>query len=344
LALALALVAEDSTDARDHAITRDLVKGWLADPVKSISASDDALANQATWLLIFDNVDDTEVLEDFWPLDGPGCVLFTSRDSLAKNSAYLASTGIDLQSFSLGEASSFLEKLTKKQGDSSAVHSRLGGLPLAISQMSSIIIRRDLSYEEFIKSYDEVGPRAELFQERHDKHSPQSAYKETIWSVWALESLKRCKPLLDVISILDPDGIWEYTLTNPSPDLPLLEGYPRTHNDYQKARTELLQSSLVTKDNSAKRLVVHRIIQDTTRAKMTAEHFRKAFSSALYLVSSVWPYESLDWRHAVGRWRVCEELFPHVMCLWRFGASLPSDKNTMEADLVFCKLLTDAGW
>lgn len=346
LALALELVAEDSTDARDHAITRDLVKGWLANPVKSVSASDDALANQATWLLIFDNVDDTEVLEDFWPLDGPGCVLFTSRDSLAKNSAYLASTGIDLQSFSLGEASSFLEKLTKKQGDSSGVYARLGGLPLAISQMSSIIIRRDLSYEEFIKSYDEVGPRAELFQERHGKHSPQSAYKETIWSVWALESLKRCKPLLDVISILDPDGIREDTLRviDPSPALPLLEGYPRTQNDYQKARTELLQSSLVTRDNSAERLVVHRLIQDTTRAKMTAQHFRKAFSSALYLVSSVWPYESLDWRHAVARWRVCEELFPHVVCLRRFGASLPSDKNTMEADLVFCKLLTDAGW
>jgi len=170
-----------------------------------------------------------------------------------------------------------------------------------------------------------------------------------------LESLRRGKALLDVISMLDPDGIWEKTLTsslhNPlketSPILPLLlEGYPRTNNDYQKARTELLQSSLVTKDNSTMRLVVHSLIQDTTRAKMSPQHFKKALSSAILLVSSVWPYENFDWRHAVGRWKVCEELFPHVVCLRRFGASLTidTDMDTLKMDLEFCKLLMDGGW
>lgn len=345
LAIALGLVAEDSADARDHAITRDLVKGWLANPIKSISPSDDVVGsdNQATWLLIFDNVDDADALEDFWPIDGPGCVLFTSRDSLAKNSTYLANTGVDLQPLGAGEAAAFLEKLTKKKGDSSGIHARLGGLPLAITQMASIIIRRDLTYAEFVECYDEVSGHDELFQERYDKHQ-SSSYKETIWSVWALESLRHSKPLLDVISMLDPDGTWEHTLMNPPAELPLLKSYPRTAFAYQKARTELLQSSLVSRDNSTQRLVVHRLIQDTTRAKMSREHFYEAFSSALNLVAFAWPFEGLAWRHAVSRWRVCEELFPHVVSLHRLGADIELEKGDIETNLLFCKLLTDAGW
>lgn len=344
VAIALGLVEEDSTDARDPAITGDLVKGWLANPVQIISSGDEVESNgQANWLLVFDNVDDTEVLEDFWPLDGPGCVLFTSRDSLAKNSAYLASTGVDLQPLGVEEASAFLEKLTKKQGDSSGVHSRLGGLPLAITQMASIIIRRDLSYAEFVECYDEVSRHDELFQERYDKHH-KSSDKETIWSVWALDSLRHSKPLLEVISMLDPDGIWEDTLRNPPDGLPLLESYPRTAVAYQKARTELLQSSLVSRDSTATRLVVHRLIQDTARAKMSPAHFRDAFASALRLVSSAWPFEQLAWRHAVSRWMLCERLFPHVVSLRRFGASIKHEKGDVELILLFCKLLTDAGW
>lgn len=348
LAIALGLVEEDSSDARDHAITRDLVKGWLANPARS---SDDVpLEQKVTWLLIFDNLDDPEVLQEFWPLDGPGCILFTSRDPLVKSSVYLASDGIDLESFSMEESSSFLDKLTgnKNRGDSSGVYARLRGLPLAITQMASIIIRRDLTYGEFVDSYDEVGQHKELFQERHgDKRHQQSSDQEkTIWSVWALDDLKKSRPLLDVLSFLDPDGILERTLIVPilSAGLPLIEKYPRSNNDYQKARTELLQSSLVTKDSTGKRLIVHRLIQDTSRAKMSPAHYRKSFSSALHLISAVWPYESFGWRHAISRWKVCEELFPHVVCLRRLGASIAENKDDIEVELVFCKLLTDAGW
>lgn len=72
------------------------------------------MGSLVTWLLVFDNVDDLAVLDDYWPLDGPGCVLFTGRDPLAKGHGYLATHGIDLGPFSAEEASEFLMELTKR--------------------------------------------------------------------------------------------------------------------------------------------------------------------------------------------------------------------------------------
>ncbi|KAL8327943.1 hypothetical protein RB597_003991 [Gaeumannomyces tritici] len=340
LAVELGLVARDSTDARDPIIIRDLVKGWLADPVK------DGGATAAFWLLVFDNVDDMEVLEGFWPLDGPGCVLFTSRDPLAMESTYLADTGIDLQPFSARESSSFLEKLTLKKGDSSAIHARLGGLPLAMTQMASVIIHRDLSYSEFVQSYDELTRREELFQSQYSKPGRED-YEKSIWTVWALESLKHGRSLLEVLSMLDPNGILEGLLTNEAAKPVQLKTFPKTPTEYQKARTELLQSSLISKDNSSKRIVIHRLIQDTARSKMTTAQFNETFDASLHLVSSMWPYEKFGWRHGVARWARCEELFPHVVTLRRLADQthiLDGHGGDVKKRLKLPKLLIDAGW
>ena len=116
--------------------------------------SDEEISKLATWLLVFANVDDLAVLDDFWPLDGPGCVLFTGRDPLAKGHGYLATHGIDLVPFTDEEASELFMKLTKKDDSeerqiSKNVAKRLGGIPLAMTQMAGVIIRRDLTFSDF---------------------------------------------------------------------------------------------------------------------------------------------------------------------------------------------------
>ena len=342
VALDLGLVAEDSADARDDVIMRDLVRGWLATPLKNLDKPDD-MKNQATWLLILDNVDDINILEDIWPLQGPGCVIFTSRDPLVRNSHFLAAGGVDLPPFSEEDASEFLQKLTNKQGDSTGIHERLGGLPLAITQMAGVIIRRALSFTEFVESYDEEEERAELLRLRYDQLNQPSKYKKTVWSVWALESLKHSGPLLDVISMLDPDGILEDVLNKPQ-DIPLLEGFPRTSSNYQKARTELLQSSLIMRDTSSKRIVVHRLIQDAARSRLDSKAFRAAWSSALHLISSKWQFEFFGWRHSITRWKVCEELLPHVIKLYNHSSQIKWSERTFDSDFLFARLLTEAAW
>ncbi len=298
IALELGLVTADSVDAHDHVVTRDLVKGWLANPLKTADPKDDRATDHASWLLVFDNADFPEELEEYWPLDGPGCVLFTSRDPLAKHSNYLAMNGIDLKPFEIEEGKKFLAELTMKEEDGGSVVKALGGFPLALTQMAGVIIRGDLTFAEFTRTYNEEESRAELLQLQLSQSKRRYGYEYTVASVWALESLKHGRSLLEVLSFLDPDGIQESILTT-LPDSVSLQNFPKTSLSYQKARTELLQSSLISRN--AERIHVHRLIQDAARAKTGQFNMKRTFSATVALLCSIWPFEAFDWRHDVAR-------------------------------------------
>jgi len=129
IALRLGLVAEGSVDAQDRVYTRELVKRWLVDPLKDPKNKD---SEKATWLLVYDAVEETTVLNDFWPYDGPGSILITSRYPFAWT------TSFPLAPYSVPEAASYLLKLTGRDADPKGhaelhnVSQKLGGLPLAL--------------------------------------------------------------------------------------------------------------------------------------------------------------------------------------------------------------------
>ena len=57
IAITLGLIAEDSAEARDHILTQDVVRGWLAHILKSYKKLEHRKSEEASFLLIFDNVD-----------------------------------------------------------------------------------------------------------------------------------------------------------------------------------------------------------------------------------------------------------------------------------------------
>ncbi|KUJ08790.1 uncharacterized protein LY89DRAFT_724797 [Mollisia scopiformis] len=73
-------------------------------------------------------------------------------------------------------------------------------------------------------------------------------------------------------------------------DLEEKEGYPRDEMEYQDARTELLTSSLITRDRNEKKIFMHRLIQDAARASVTDEQLNRAFGFTLCQLSAAWPY------------------------------------------------------
>ncbi|KAL9631983.1 MAG: hypothetical protein Q9164_005590, partial [Protoblastenia rupestris] len=146
---------------------------------------------------------------------------------------------IDLKHFGIDDGEKFLANLTMKGEDGGNVVKALGGLPLALTQMAGIIVRRNLTFDEFTETYNEEEGREELLQLRFSQGMRQSGYEHTLASVWALESLKQGRTLLEVLAFLDPDGVKETILTS-SPESVSLDGYPETSISYQRARTELL--------------------------------------------------------------------------------------------------------
>lgn len=217
IATTLGLVSEDSIEARDVVLTQDLVLGWLTNPLKSYKHLDKQNPEEISCLVIFDNINDADILDDYWPMGSPASVLITSRDPLLKTYNYTDDSGHcgnSLQSFDQSEATNFLLKLTRREREASekasgqAIVDVLGGLPLAISQIAGVIVRNELSFTEFLEMYGKESAHAQLFKLQGGQLKSRTQYDYTIASVWALDWLDDgAASLLGVLSLLDPDGI-----------------------------------------------------------------------------------------------------------------------------------------
>lgn len=348
----LGLVLEGTSDSRDPIITRDLLKGWLANPVRTHNSSDNHI-EEVPWLLIFDDVEDANVLSEFWPPTGSsGSVLVTSRDPLAKSLWFYEDrrdvSGVDLPPLNKEDAAELLLRLTwreqnyEEQQRRIQVAEKLGGLPLAITQMTGVMVRQSLSFGDFLNRYEEEETHGTLFSLSLEPNYRRTSYGHTLASMWALEELQHSSGLLDVISFLDPDGIPEQYLTGALGKVHF-PGFPNTVTEYQDARSELVDASLI--NLSASKLIIRRLIQDSARAKMGPDRATKAFTSAVDIMWSLWPLAEAGVRHHVARWRDCEMLSPHILRLkehyTRAGKELQS---RWISNLVFATLLNELGW
>jgi hypothetical protein len=341
IARLLDLIPEGSADANDLIYTREIVKRWLVNP--RARDCDRKSRKRISWLLIYDGVQDPDILNDYWPYDGPGSILITSRNPFSWTKS------LPLKQFTSDEAIAFLLKLTNRKLSDvdresvTNVSSRLGGLPLALTQMASIIVTKKLSFRQFLDSYNERESQRELLQFKTRQTDLESlSHEHTVASVWAFENLKYGRKLLNVLSMLDPDSIPERLLTSAigETDLP---GYPTAIEEYEHAKGELLACSLVTGNRQESKLFIHRLVQDVARTEMAHSEFRQTLVACVKLVASIWPFENFTWRHGIARWPVCEEVFPHIARLKDiFPAIHPSSKTS--DDYHFARLLTDAGW
>lgn len=342
MAIQLGLVAEDSPDARDQRYARELVKRWLVDPRKDLQ---DKQSEKASWLLIYDSVEDTKMLNEYWPYDGPGSILITSRNP------HTWTSSLQLIPFSPEEAIEYLLHLTGRNWEAEDqtqvqdVSQKLGGLPLALTQMAGIISRKNMTFAQFAEAYNARESRHQMLTTAPVPAFRPPWYEHSVASVWALESLRHSQSLLNTCAMLDPDGIDEelYTASFGKANLP---GLPTNPVEYQQAKAELLGSSIVSSEKASGKLIIHRLVQDVARMRMDATRFRETFLACVRLVSELWPFQPFDWRHGVQRWSKCEALFPHVLRLRDLAAAqdLFPSADDWEGDFAFAKLLVDAGW
>jgi hypothetical protein len=192
-----------------------------------------------------------------------------------------------------------------------------------------------------LKFYNEEGIE-QLFKKATGSMGSQNA--RSLATVWALDQLSsKTKALLQVISLLDPDDIPEELLIDKSGEVKL-GNYPKTRGDYYDARSELLSSSLINQNADQERLSLHRLIQDTTRAIMDEQELTAAFQSAMSLLISAWPFQSMKEHHSIARFSKCEAIFPSVLRLKNRHESLMRDSINFPLNIRFAKLFNDVGW
>lgn len=169
-----------------------------------------------TFLLIFDNVENHDLLDQIWPASTKGSVIITCRShSLA---AKRATEVMHLRCFSTETGVDVLYSLTglqpSSESDASAakeLFQLLGGLPLAMVQISEFINDRGYLYEEMLPVFKKSANR--IFA----KSGAPVQYEHTLGTVWdvSFERLSNeSRALLNILAFFEPDLIPESILSN----------------------------------------------------------------------------------------------------------------------------------
>lgn len=340
----LGLVAP--SEAQDIVTCRERFKAWL-------EASEDIRADERAkrgipWLLIFDNVDDLALLENYYPDRGAGSILITSRDPNAKIFWSFQITGLDLDPFSESEAARFVKRITacddtEEENKACAVMAKhLGCLPLAIIQMAGVIRRRDLSIQEFNILLD----TDEKYAKIRDVENPMQLrrYGSTLATAWNFDDLESDPlNLLKIISLLSPDRMQELLFSNAEATPKNGFSFLGSEDALQEARQHLTNSSIIKRDRKSKELWIHRVVSKEVRARMNDDEFQSIFQVVVKLLAGVWPFNALEQRHSTSRWAACEMYFPHLECLMKFQVEKSSKLKPCETDFTLATLLQEAG-
>lgn len=171
--------------------------------------------SKRSFLLIFDNVESVDILNQIWPASDRGSIIITTRSPTQASKR--ASNTLALQSFSPETTKAVLESLTSlkpadKDDEAAAkeVCQLLGGLPLAMVQISDFIRDRGYSYTGFPRIYKKSA--AKIFA----KSEKPVEYDDTVLTIWnILQKLsEEATELQNLLVFFDPDLIPERLNTN----------------------------------------------------------------------------------------------------------------------------------
>ncbi|EEU36284.1 uncharacterized protein NECHADRAFT_86885 [Fusarium vanettenii 77-13-4] len=249
------------------------VKLWLSD-LDQHRGLLGGMAHSAKWLLVFDNADDYSLVMPFLPLNGPGCVLLTTR-----HSRLWFTTGaedIALKPFTIQESSDMLKKRTKMDGDFRVISNHLGGLPLALERAADRIVRRELSVKELTQSFDQTNDRP-----------PHPGHQYTLSVVWERMSSGISSSSLTALQIISSlaSGFTRDSVLVLSQSFPL-QGFPRRESDLIQCLQERHRKAAITRSAIRHKLQAHMHFQQVVKGRRKPDERREAPAAAL--ISSFW--------------------------------------------------------
>jgi hypothetical protein len=158
-------------------------------------------------LLVFNNADDLELLRHVWPANSQGSILLTTRDPSAVHSP--AFTGFQVLPFDDTTGSEVLLNLlgldpnsSGNQAKAKAVTEALGGLPLALNQISGFIVQRRLPLQDCLPLYQRNAVKIDA------RKTGLNSYEHTLSTVWEMSVAKlsgHSRTLLSLLPYFQPE-------------------------------------------------------------------------------------------------------------------------------------------
>jgi len=261
------------------------------------------LEQHHSWLLIFDNAEDSKLIDEFLPAGRRGHVLITSRVASWPNCTTMG-VGPLRRSESLR-----LLRHGSHGGDTAYAElaTELGDLPLALEQAVSYLEETGISPSDYVAL---LRGRAEDLVSK----GTAASYEETVASTWSV-SLRRAeqeapaaRELLALFSYLSPEGIPRDLVPTSRQALP--EALTQVAGDqlaYNEAIAALTRYSLISA--TPDELTVHRLVQIVVRSALSGRDRRRWASAAVRVLQSKFPGEGAD----PETWPTCAILLPHAL-------------------------------
>lgn len=255
----------------------------------------------AGWLLILDNVDTLDAAEEVEQLVGTikdGSILITSR--VSDWSGEVAS--FDLDELAEPAAADFLlartrdrrQHLATDAADALTLAHELGGLALALEQAGAFIALKRSSIQTYLQRWRVRDHAVQTWNEPRLTKYPRAVV--STWDTTVQQLSPEGLSLLQQLSWLAPESVPRFLLPDGSP---------------QDALAELASYSLVKFEKEGGRFRVHRLVQEVTRERQTAEERRSALLSTLELVKKATPPTPQD----VRTWLLWDPLRSHAMAV-----------------------------
>ncbi|KAF2744655.1 TPR-like protein [Sporormia fimetaria CBS 119925] len=331
-AFKLGLTKEGESEADIRCI--QMVKDWLDNSGKS-------------FLLIFDNVDNVDILSQIWsiwPTSSKGAVIITTRSP--KVAASLTKTTMQLKPFEVDTAVDILYELTGFEPvdyeDTKAakeICQQIGGLPLAMVQMSTFMRDRRCTYSDFLALYKKH-PEKILARNRS-----QVDYDHTLNNVWdmSLQSLsKNARSLLELLSLFDPDSIPERLFVTFRGALVDARLAVLTDDfEFDSAISELSAESLIKRLASSESLSLHRLVKSTVLMRIPGDERTFYFDTTIWVLShafsNTWDSRGSEQSHGWQHWETCSAIVAHVSSLMTLQQQHNMTASNMDefAKLIF---------
>jgi hypothetical protein len=222
------------------------------------------------WLLVFDNAEDPKTVRKYFPSDGPGSIVVTSRNS--RWSTDFSSLEVDV--FTREESVALLRRRSQSLPDDAVDHlaAALGDLPLAVEQAAVWLAETGMPVQQYLEVYERNF--TELMQS-----DPPSDYNRSVAAAWnvSLERLRETRPdalqLLQVCAFFAPEPI-DWDLFSAVRGISVPPELQSTLDDPVKlgrAVREIGRYALARIDHRQNTVLMHRLVQRVLIEQMNPE-------------------------------------------------------------------------
>jgi hypothetical protein len=261
------------------------------------------------WMIVFDDLADPNDLDGWWPPPSlSGRVLVTTR----RRDAALLGKGrlVQVDQFSTAEAHSYLADVLaghpRRLFEADNLARDLGHLPVALAQAAAYIIDRDLTCAQYRQRFA-THPLAALAPSAWpDEYARPVAVTLdlAVESAYALAPVGLARPLLLLLSLLDPNGIPEQIIASDAvlAHLSPRAGFPVDAEQARDALTclarlnlaDIVRPSIADDAGADDRVRVHALLQRAARDHAAFDVRGMAARACADALLTVWPEVERD--------------------------------------------------